>query len=327
MHLGTIIRSMSSTQGAHAQGNYYMHTSYEVRPTIQHPSMGAWLSHFQGPGNPTLPASIYVGGDSGHPAAGFLPAKDVPLFVNNPNNGLKNLEFQKGLTPEKHLERMKLAFSLDNEFHQKFRTSGVSAYREMYEGAYRMMKSADLVAFDLSQEPAEIRAAYGKDIFGQGCLLARRLVEHGVRFVEVGCPGWDTHVDNFNKIADPCRALDEGLSALLGDLQSRGLLRDTLVVVASEFGRTPAISNTQGRGHHPAAFSSVLFGGGVRAGSVHGSTDPTGAQVTSQRVTIPDFNATIAHALGLPLQQITLSPSGRPFTVAHKGKPVTGLFA
>lgn len=327
MHLGTIIRSMSSNQGAHAPGDYFMHTSYEQRGTIVHPTMGAWLSHFQGPGNPTLPASVYIGGGSNHPGGGFFPAKDVPLFISNPNNGLKNLELQKGLSAEKHLERMKLALALDDPFHAQYKSNNVSAYREMYNGAYKMMKSADLVAFDITKESQEVRNKYGSDLFGQGCLLARRLVEHGVRFVEVSLSGWDTHVNNFIKTQELCDAFDAGLSALLNDLQQRGMLKETMVVVASEFGRTPAINAGLGRDHNPAAFSCAMFGGGVKGGNIHGSTDSSGGKVEAGKVSIPDFNATIGYALGLPVQGVVMSPSGRPFTLADKGKPVTQLFA
>jgi hypothetical protein len=326
MHLGTIIRSMTSNQGAHYQGSYFMHTSFSPLATTQHPSLGAWLSHFQGPGNQTLPASVYVGESSRHPGCGFLPSRNSPLFVSDPGNGLRYLKLQKGLTPERHTNRMRLAASLDEEFHAKFNNKNVSAYREMYAGAYNIMKSEDLIAFDLSQEPEELRQAYGASPFGQGCLLARRLVERGVRFVEVGLHAWDTHVDNFNKVQDACVLLDAGLSSLVNDLQSRGLLKETLVVVASEFGRTPAIYGNLGRGHHPSVFSSVLFGGGVKAGNVHGASDRSGETVESNKVTVPDFNATLAYALGLPLREEVLSPRGRPFTVAHKGQPVTQIF-
>jgi uncharacterized protein (DUF1501 family) len=134
-------------------------------------------------------------------------------------------------------------------------------------------------------------------------------------------------VDNFNKVQDACRTLDTALSTLLQDLESRGLLKETLVVLASEFGRTPEIYENLGRGHHPAVFSAVLFGGGVKAGTVYGASDAVGAAVASNKVTIPDFNATIGYACGIPLQQVVLSPSGRPFNFAHKGQPIMSIFA
>ena len=328
MHHGTVVRSLTSTQGAHEQGNYYMHTSYQLRGTINHPSLGAWLAHFRGAGNPTLPSSVYVGNASRHPGAGFFRPELSPLFVNNPENGLKDIERQKGLTKDSHAARMKLAGELDTEFIRTFgKQRNVAAHTGAYDGAYRMMASADIAAFDLTQEKPELRDAYGRDAFGQGCLLARRLVERGVRFVEVSLHGWDTHSNNFTATPDLCDKLDRGLATLVNDLHGRGMLRDTLVVVATEFGRSPKINQSLGRDHYPTAFSAAFFGGGVKGGAVYGATNQTAEIVTDQEITIPDFNATIGHALGLPVDEVVVAPNGRPFKLADKGKPVTAVFA
>jgi len=328
MHHGVIVRSLTSTQGAHEQGNYFMHTSYQLRGTINHPSMGAWLSHFRGPGNPTLPASVYVGNASRHPGAGFFPPEHAPLFVNNPENGLRDIEPPQGLTKELQAARRQLATDLDAGFTSTYgRQRNVAAHTGAYDGAYRMMASSDIAAFDLTQENAALREAYGRDPFGQGCLLARRLVERGVRFVEVSLHGWDTHANNFVVTPDLCQTLDHGLATLVNDLQQRGMLNDTLVVVATEFGRSPKINSALGRDHYPKAFSAALFGGGVKGGAVVGATDKTGSEVDDEEIKIPDFNATIGYALGLPLEEVVMSPSGRPFKLADKGKPVTALFA
>jgi len=327
MHHGTVINSLSSTQGAHEQGNYMMHTSYELRGTIRHPAMGAWLNVFQGGGNSTLPNFVFVGNDSRHPGAGFFPASQSPLFVSNPENGLKNVKLQPGLTEDKFQARMKLADDLDKDFRSTFPHRNVKAYTEMYDDAMAMMKSEDLKAFDLTEEAPELRAAYGKEAFGQGCLLARRLVERGVRFVEVSLGGWDTHNANFVAVPERCDTLDKGLATLIADLSSRGLLDDTLVVLTSEFGRTPDINKNVGRDHYPKAFSAVMFGGGVKGGYTYGKTDKEGREVVENKVKIQDFNASIAYALGLPLDQVIYSPSKRPFTIADKGQPVVDLFA
>jgi hypothetical protein len=188
------------------------------------------------------------------------------------------------------------------------------------------MRSSDLVAFDIDLETPAMRASYGETPFGSGCLLARRLVEHGVRYVEVVSDGWDTHADNFDRLGDLTPAIDQGLSALLADLDARGLLHETLVVLATEFGRTPDIDQDQGRNHYPKAFSCLLAGGGVRGGQRYGSTDDEGREVVSDPVSIQDFNATIAHAAGLPLDYVVTSPTGRPFKVADKGVPITSIF-
>ena len=187
------------------------------------------------------------------------------------------------------------------------------------------MKSKDLKAFDLSEEKDNLRESYGEDNFGQGVLLARRLVERQVRFVEVQLGGWDTHQNNFTRVPERTAILDQALSALLDDLSKRGMLDETLVVLATEFGRTPIINVNEGRDHYPKAFSCMLAGGGIKGGQVWGKTDKEGREVVEQKVEIPDFNATIAYSLGLPLDQIIYSSTMRPFTLTDKGQPITQL--
>lgn len=327
MHHITLINSVSSTQGAHEQGNYFMHTSYTLRGTIRHPGMGAWLNALQGGGNTTLPKYVYVGNDSRHPGAGFFPAAYSPLFVNRPDQGLKNVKVQPGLTEDRFNARMKLAEELDRDFRATFQQRNVNAYKDMYDNAIAMMRSEDLEAFDLSKENKVVREAYGDQPFGQGCLLARRLVEHGVRFVEVSMGGWDTHNSNFVRVPENCETLDRALSTLLADLHSRGMLNETMVVLATEFGRTPDINLNVGRDHYPKAFSVLMAGGGIKGGFVYGKTDKEGREVIENEVEIPSINATIAYGLGLPLDQVVYSPSKRPFTIADKGKPLLDLFA
>lgn len=321
-----IVRSMVSTQGAHEQGQYYQHTSYTLRSSIKHPSMGAWLEKFQGRGNPTLPGSVMIGNDSRHPGAGFFEAKYAPLMLNDPENGIANVRPNAWFSEQRMLDRLQVAKKLDSQFAETYNVKNVRAYSDMYDDAVRMMKSEELKAFDIGAEDDRLRDKYGRDRFGQGCLLARRLVEHGVRFVEVTFGNWDTHNANFTRVPELCDELDAALSTLLQDLESRGMLKETLVVLATEFGRTPEINANDGRDHHAPGFSCVLAGGGIRGGQVHGATDEKGGRAVGDSVTIPDFNATIGYALGLPLDQVLFSPSKRPFTVADKGKPVTSLF-
>ena len=199
----------------------------------------------------------------------------------------------------------------------------------MYDEAVKLMRSKDLLAFDLSEEAQKTRNSYGDNPFGQGCLLARRLVENGVRFVEVNNGGWDTHNDNFTRVEEKCNVLDQGLATLIADLHDRGKLDETLVVLATEFGRTPTIQadRQNGRNHYPQAFSCLLAGGGIKGGIRYGKTDEEGREVIEDMVEVPDFNATIAHAMGIPLEKEIMSPSRRPFTVADKGKPILDLFA
>lgn len=322
-----IIRSMYSNQGAHGPGEYFMHTSYVERGTIRHPGLGAWLNSMSGKTNSTLPGNIRIGGSNNAPGgSGFLDSKYEPLHLGNPEEGLPFVDRHHSVDELEMRERLAMAQMMDLSFHKKYPTKQVNAYSDVYSEAIKLMKSQDLTAFDLNQEPAEARKRYGESKFGKGCLLARRLVEHGVRFVEVTHGGWDTHNDNHDLVSELTNPLDQSVSALLDDLYYRGLLDETLVVIGTEFGRTPEINQNAGRNHHPSAFSCILAGGGIRGGQVYGATDERGQEVSENGVTVPDFNATIAYALGLPLDKIVYSPSGRPFQVADKGRPIKDLF-
>jgi hypothetical protein len=322
-----IVNSMTSTAGAHAQGNYFMHTSYEARATIRHPGLGAWALKYKGRMNPNLPGSVFVGGNSRiNGGGGFFEPEYEPLAINNPSSGLRNSRL-RGMDQEQLDEDLELAGQFDADFHQRYNVKQVRAYTQMYDDAVRIMQSKDLQAFDLKEEDSMTRARYGPNPFGQGCLLARRLIEHNVRAVEVSYQGWDMHNSVFITAPEKCAILDQAMGALLTDLERIGKLDDTVVVLTTEFGRTPHINENAGRDHHPQAFSSVLAGGGIKGGTVYGKTDEGGENVIENPVKIPDFNATIAYAMGLPLDQVLYSPGKRPFTVAHKGKPVLELFS
>ena len=322
-----LVRGMNSTQGAHEPAQYLLHTSFTQRGTIRHPSLAAWTSYFNGRGNPTLPTGVVVGGGGRNPGAGFLESKFAPLPLGNSKAGLQNSARANGVTEETFDRRMGLVGQLNDQFGKEFPQKSVRGYRDLYNEAVQLMGSKDLAAFDVAQEPQEMQERYGDSEFGQGCLLARRLIEHDVRFVEINLGGWDTHDDNFDRVEAQANILDRALAALLPDLESRGLLEETLVVVASEFGRSPKINGNNGRDHYPKAFTTLLAGGGIRGGQVYGATDPSGSEVAAGKTQITDFNATIAYGLGMPLEQVVMSPSGRPFTVADKGRPITSLFA
>ena len=321
-----IISSMTSTQGAHEQARYLMRTSYELRGTIRHPSVGAWCHRLAGRHNSTLPAHVIIGGGSDTPGAGFFSAEYQPLPIGSAQDGLQNAELPRGVSEGRFERRLDMLKKLDRAFADKHRQLSVDSYSQAYADAVKLMRSSDLGAFDIELEPSEIRRSYGGTRFGDGCLLARRLVEHGVRYVEVMSGGWDTHADNFDRLETLTPAIDQGLSALLADLDARGLLQDTLVVLASEFGRTPDIDEDQGRNHYPKAFSTLLAGGGVVGGQRYGKTDKEGREVDSEPTSIQDLNATIAFACGVPTDHVLTSPSGRPFKVADKGLPVTEIF-
>ena len=328
MHNVAAINSLTSTQGAHAQGQYFMHTAYTLRGTIRHPDMGAWTSYFLGKKNPSLPANVKIGGNSSGLGGGFLESSHAALPIGDAEQGLAFSKLPQGITEEQFKRRLIRAKRMNEKFLERYNEKQVRAYAGMYDEAVKLMRSSDLAAFDLEQEDEEVRDRYGRTPFGQGCLLARRLVEKGTRFVEVNHGGWDTHQDNFGRLGELCPTLDAGLSSLLADLEASGLLETTLVVLATEFGRSPTIvtARENGRNHYPQAFSCLLAGGGVKGGIKYGKTDKEGREVDFDLVEVPDFNATIGYALKLPLDEKVFSPSRRPFSVAHKGEPIKKLF-
>ena len=321
-----IVNSLTSTAGDHEKGNYFMHTSYQQRATIRHPGLGAWHHKLKGKLNPTLPASVFVGRESRfHGSGGFFEPEFEPLAINEPQSGLK---YARALVEKTRFERrLDLANDIDAEFLKRYHSKPIRAYGHMYADAVRLMDSPDLAAFDIHKEDEKTKSRYGSEPFGQGCLLARRLIERNVRTVEVSFGGWDTHQNNFTSIPELCHTMDQAVAALLHDLERIGKLEDTIVVLTTEFGRTPLINQNVGRDHYPQAFTSVLAGGGFKSGYVHGKTSEGAEEVIEGSMTIPDFNATIAHALGVPVDHVLYSPTVRPFTVAHKGKPQLQLFA
>lgn len=328
MNKFALIRSMTSNQGDHPAGQYLLHRSYLAGGTVTHPTLAAWAMRSLGKINPNLPGSVSIAGGDDSISTGFLELKYAPVPINDPKQGLPDSQPPKHVTDAQLQSRLSLAQALNEKFHGKFQYRQTSAHASMFADAVRLMRSKDLQAFDIAKEPREIADKYGKEPFGQGCLLARRLIEYGLRFVEVGFGGWDTHYDNFAGVAANSVILDQALSALVADLDQRGMLEDTMVVVATEFGRSPEINpaHKNGRDHHPNAFSCLLAGGGVRGGQVYGATDDHGAEVSEHGVTIPDFNATISWALGLPIDEEFADPSGQLFYIADTGVPVTQLF-
>ena len=322
-----IIRSLYTETGAHEQGRYLMRTSYKEIATIRHPAMGAWLTKMKGSLNRTLPANVVVGGANRHPGAGYMETRFNPIPIGNPNDGLKNTEAPKYLSQDRFDQRMDLINRFDTNFRRKFDHKAVKDYTEFYNETVKLLQSKELKAFDLNQEEDSVRDKYGRNSLGQGCLLARRLVENKVRFVEVNYGSWDHHNNLSDAMTEKGAALDQALSSLITDLQNKGLLQKTLIVVTSEFGRKPKMNQNAGRDHHPGAFSGLLVGGGIRGGQVYGASDEDGHHVDEDGVTPAEFNSTIAYGLGLPLQKEVFSPDGRPFTVSHDGEPITKLFS
>ncbi len=320
-----LIRSMTTQTGAHEQGRYIMQTSYQPLNSIRHPGLGAWANHVLGKSNPSLPGNVLIGSAAGHPGAGFLPAAIAPVPVSDPGVGLENTKSPSYLTEDQFRQRMSLANQFDAKFKGSTKSSLIDAYDQTYREAVRLMGSSELKAFEISGEKEEVRDFYGKNKLGQACLLARRLVERGVRFVEIDYGSWDHHNDIYDRLPGMVTDLDNALGALLRDLQAKQLLGEVLVVLSSEFGRTPSINENAGRDHHPGVFTSLLCGAGIKGGGAYGSSDAEGNSVEDKPVYPEDLNATIATALGLPLEQEFYAPNGRPFRICNKGTPIDAL--
>ena len=322
-----VIRSMTTETGDHQQGQYVMRTAYPVLGSIRHPSLGSWALHVQGKASRDLPGFVLVGNGNEHPGAGFLDPSVTPVPVADPALGLENTVRPAYLTEKNFNRRLALADRIDADFRRRFAGPQVEAYDQMYKDAVRLLGSVDLEAFDIAKESEQTRERYGTSPFGQGCLLARRLVEAGVRCVEVEYGKWDMHREIFEELPESAGNLDAGMSALVTDLEKRGLLSSTLVVLATEFGRTPRINENAGRDHHPAVFSCVLAGAGVKGGAVHGASDERGFKPDKDAVSVPDFLTTVAAACGLPYDKEFMAPNGRPFKIGGGGKPIKAVLA
>lgn len=322
-----VIRSLTTETGAHEQGTYLMRTSYPQLNSIRHPAFGSWALHVLGKRSRDLPGYVLVGNGNEHPGCGFLDPAVTPVPLADPERGLENIARPAYLSQANFERRLSLAERIDGDFKRHYAGRQIEAYDQMYADAVRLMGSGDLAAFDISREDAATRERYGRSRLGQGCLLARRLVESGVRCVEVEMGGWDMHRDLWEELPAKVGELDTAMAALIDDLAARGLLGSTLVVLATEFGRTPKVNENAGRDHHPAVFSCVLAGAGVKPGVVHGASDAAGRLPDRDAVSVADFNATIAAACGMPWEKEFLAPNGRPFKIGNDGTPVAAVLA
>ncbi|WP_394822633.1 DUF1501 domain-containing protein [Pendulispora albinea] len=318
-----VVRSMTSKEGNHDRARYLLHTGYVPNPTVHHPSLGGWVSHEVGEASPELPNFVSIGGPSLGP--GFLGLQHGPFIVDDPAKKPANVALPRDVDEARFRRREEALRSLETRFEPS--DPQITGRHAIYEQSTRMMRSPKLAAFEVEQEPEAVRRAYGDTKFGRGCLAARRLVESGVKLVEVVLDGWDTHQDNFERTKKLMSVLDPAFSALLGDLHARKLLDSTLVVCLGEFGRTPKINAKEGRDHYPGAWSCALAGGGIRGGIAYGKTDPEGAKVVENPVTVPNLFATLTTQLGIDPNKVVTSPIGRPIGVTDEGEPVRALIA
>lgn len=329
----SLLRGMTSKTGAHSQGQYLMRTSYNKNSLTVHPAMGATSSFLLGKQHGSIPDNVLISGDNDHPREGYLDKKFTPLPIINPNEGLR---FSKlSISESKLNNRLSVLNALDRNFRENYGVSDVNSYNVLYDETLKLLKSEDLDVFDLNKESPEIRDRYGRSNFGQGCLLAKRLVSRGVRFVEIGDGGWDMHNDIAGGMARKAEYYDKALSTLFADLNESGLLKDTLIVIATEFGRTidsknengfDGLNKNEGRDHHPSAFSCLIGGCGL-GGKVIGKTDENGQKVVERPIEIGELNATIGFMLGIKHDYVWMSPSNRPFTIGNKAEPIKELIS
>lgn len=326
MHHLALVRSMTSKEGNHQRASFYLHTGYLPTASVKHPTLGSLVSQQLADEACELPSFVRIGNrgrnDSG---AGFLGVGYDPFALDEADRLPPNVE---PTTPgDRFQRRLGLLSQVDEGYAARGGAPQVGEHRRLYAKTARMVQSPQMQAFDLEREPNEVREAYGRTKLGNACLLARRLVETGVSCVEVVMGGWDTHDDNFNRVRNLAGEVDQPFAHLLVDLQSRGMLDQTLVVWMGEFGRTPRINPRGGRDHYPKAFNVALAGGGVQGGRVIGSTDPAGAEVVDRPVAVVDLFQSFSKSLGLDPNLENMSPIGRPIRVVDGGSPVDELFA
>ncbi len=314
-----IIRSMSTAEGAHGRAKYNLHTGYrEGQGGTVYPSMGSIVARELGNRENPIPSFVSIGSRSY--GAGFLGAHYQPLIVNDPARGVENL--RAGVANTQFDHRVNLLNDLEAGFHRTHPVSLTNAHGTTLRRAVSLMRDQGTVAFDISREPEAVRRAYGSNKFGEGCLMARRLIEAGVNFVEVSLGGWDTHQNNFERVRQLSGQVDPAMSNLIKDLRDRGMLDSTLIIWMGDFGRTPNINQRgaqPGRDHYPRAWSSVMVGGGIRGGQVIGRTDSNAATVTERPVNAIDFMATVCTVLGIDFTKQNQTATGRPVRLVDRG--------
>ncbi len=261
-----VVRTLQQRTADHRGASYWMRTSYEARATIRHPSMGPWAQRLLGKMHPTLPDSVVIGGGGELPGAGYLGPKLRTPADRRSGDGLQNSKISSAINEDTFGRRLEMMEAFSSDFNRKFQNDEVAAYNQFYDNALALMKSTELEVFDLTKEPQVKREAYGMNRFGQGLLLAKRLVTRGIRCVEVVKGGWDMHNDLWNSIETNAGELDQAVAALIDDLKAEGKFDETLIVVTTEFGRTPLVNANAGRDHHSLCFSGLLAGGGIRGG-------------------------------------------------------------
>ena len=330
-----VVRSMSTREADHGRGRYYMHTAYVPNATVVHPTFGSVVSHELGSKRKDLeiPSFISIGGDPGSP--GFLGMSNA-AFVVDSNGRIRNADTD-GLDKGRLNQRLSMLGVIEDNFIKSKRGDAPQAHADVYKKAVDLMTSKQMEAFKVDKEDAKMVAKYcgtgpmggmgmGRSDFGRGLLMARRLVEAGVPFIEVGMGGWDLHAHVFNTLKDRNRpGMDAAISGLVSDLTDRGMIKDVVVVWMGEFGRTPRINQDVGRDHWAASWSVMIGGGGLKGGQAVGATDEDGVTCATKPYLPGDIWATVCHALGIPTTTVHTSKRGRPMKIAGGGVPIPEL--
>ena len=325
MHHCSLIRSIAGTQGAHGRATYNLQTSYNQSANLIHPGFGSVVVHEkQKVGD--LPAYVSISGRA--PRASYLGQTCEAYFVGTPGEKDPYLSFPEGITQERGDRRLERLTRLNSRFASTGRRDeSLKATQTSISDAVRLMRSPALKAFELDKVPTTTLNRYGDTAFGRGALVAKQLVETGVRFVQINRGGFDTHNENFPAMRNHGEIMDPALASLIEDLAESGMLEKTLVVMLSEFGRTPRINQNAGRDHYPAVFSCFIAGGGTKPGQVIGASDENGEQPLYRPVNVPDLHATFCHALGIDHEKEVMTPLARPMALVDGGKVVSELFA
>lgn len=321
-----VLRSVNSREGNHPRATYLMHTGYLPTASVKHPSIGALAAHELGNPEFDLPSFVRVGDGNARGASGggFLGVSFDPFVVQDASRAPQNTTVP--VAEARFRRRLGLLGELEVEYEQSGGQAEVGNHRKLYDKAAKLVLSPKMDTFDLSKEPQTIRDQYGSSPFANGCLLARRLVEAGVTFVEVSLGNWDTHDNNMERSRGLCEQMDRPFAGLVADLRQRGMLENTLVVWMGEFGRTPRINPRGGRDHYPRAFSAVLAGGGVRGGQVIGSTNAGGEDIQKRPIGVADLLRTICSSLKIDANKENMSNIGRPLKIVDGGAVVSEVF-
>jgi hypothetical protein len=328
----TIVRSMTHGEAAHERGTHNMFTGYRPSPAVQYPSMGSVVSHEFGPRNNLPPYVCVPGVANPYAESGYLSSAFGPFSLGaDPASGnfsVRDLNLPKGIDEPRFTRRRSLLDAVDDHFRKLEKSDALDAMDSFYQRAYSLISSKEArEAFSLAAEPDAIKEEYGKNAAGMRMLMSRRLVEAGVRFVSMTYGSWDHHTNLQGGFKSQVPPFDKALAALITDLERRGLLDTTLVMVTTEFGRSPKMNKDNGRDHWPRVFSIALAGGGIKKGQVYGSSDATASEPAHNPLTVEDLATTMYNQLGIVADKELMAPGGRPIEICADGKVVEALLA